>query len=394
MTGYWFYLSCAEADWEPYLERFHNDLSRSLSQKTGLPENHVGYFGINQLQTLGEGSQSAIAALNNSRILLQLLTPAYFLSDICAREWQVFRWREQALIGGLAPRVSYRSSIIPIFWDAERTLPPTPAAINSQLESQRREFGDKYANEGLRQLMALSRHLNDYHEFLFTLTDRLYKISTSHELPSIENLPAITDVPGVFSDSGLELPASNPPANETSQPLTQSFLGYAEGILGRSARKPIAREKIFISYRRNDSEGFAGRLFDQLGNHFGEDQIFMDLDTIEPGEDFIEVIQNAVSDCHLMIAIIGKGWLMCADAEGRRRLDNPEDFVRVEISTALEKGIRVIPVLVQGASIPKSNQLPDDLTRLARRNAFELSSTRWKYDVGRLIATIEKVLSR
>jgi hypothetical protein len=392
MTGYWFYLSCAEADWEPYLERFHNDLSRSLSQKTGLPENRVGYFGINRLQTLGEGSQSAIAALNNSRILLQLLTPAYFLSDICAKEWQIFRWREQALIGSLASGINFHSSIIPLFWDGERTLPTPPAAIESQLKVQRKIFGEKYAEEGLRQLMALSRHLNDYHQFLSMLTDRLYKISTSRELPSIENLPAVAEVPGVFSDSEFKAPVESQAPPKPDQPLTQSFVGYSERGPGVGARKARVREKIFISYRRQDSEGFAGRLFDQLEPRFGADQIFMDLDTIEPGEDFIKVIQEAVSKCRLMIAIIGRSWLHCTDDDGRRRLDNPEDFVRVEISTALERDIRVIPVLVQGAAIPRSDQLPKVMENLARRNAFELSSTRWKYDVGRLIATIEKAL--
>jgi hypothetical protein len=152
--------------------------------------------------------------------------------------------------------------------------------------------------------------------------------------------------------------------------------------------------KIFISYRRNDSEGFRGRLFDQLSSHFGEEQIFMDLDTIEAGEDFIEVIEKAVSSCSVMIAVIGRGWLTCPDEAGQRRLDNPEDFVRLEIQIALQRNIRVIPVLVQGASIPKSNQLPDVLGRLARRNAFELSSTRWRYDVESLIEIIEKVLRR
>src|ERR1043165_3354644 len=105
---------------------------------------------------------------------------------------------------------------------------------------------------------------------------------------------------------------------------------------------------IFISYRRNDSAGYAGRLFDGLSAHFGEDQIFMDIDYIEPGEDFVQAIETAVGSCEILIALIGPSWLTIENVTGRR-LDNPNDFVRLEIVAALARGIRVIPVLVQGA---------------------------------------------
>ncbi len=394
MRRHWFYLSCAEADWEPFLEKFHNDLSNSLSQRTGLAKEDLGYFGINRIQAAGEDSQSAIDALNHSHLLLQLLTPAYFLSDACAREWQIFRWRERALMRTLTAGTRHPSSIIPVFWDAERTLPPPPAAMRHHLKSERHDFGDQYTRQGLRQLMADSTNLNVYHDFVVALSDRLYHIATSYELPSIENLPAVWDIPDVFTHSKPKAPTAKaaPAKVRASEPLSQSVVGYQEATAGPAVATPKGKERIFISYRRHDTEGFAGRLFDQLANHFGEDQIFMDLDAIEPGEDFIEVIEEAVGDCHLMIAIIGRGWVTCTDGQGRRRLDNPEDFVRVEISAALERGIRVIPVLVQGASIPRADQLPEALAKLARRNAFELSSMRWKYDVGRLVATIEKIL--
>lgn len=392
MTGYWFYISCAEVDWEPYLESFHHDLSRSLSHKTGLPESGVGYFRANRAQNLTEGFDPAIRALNNSRVLLPLLTPAYFLSDICRQEWQLFRLREQAWVGTLVSEKSYQSSTIPIFWDSERTLPRAPAAIDYHLRFHRSDFSEKYAREGLRQLMALSRYRDDYHEFLFTLTEKIYDIVSSFELPSINNLPSSADLPALL-DAPVQTQAKTPVRTEI--PTNATFRSPRDTVGGPpTGFKQEGPEKIFISYRRNDSEGFAGRLFDQLGHHFGEDQIFMDFDAIEPGEDFVEVIEAAVSVCHLMIVVIGKGWLTCTDLEGRRRLDNPDDFVRLEIATALGRGIRVIPVLVAGASVPRSNQLPEPLAQLARRNAFELSSKRWKYDVGRLIATIDKVLSR
>jgi Flp pilus assembly protein TadD len=150
---------------------------------------------------------------------------------------------------------------------------------------------------------------------------------------------------------------------------------------------------IFVSYRRDDSSGHAGRLFDNLAKHFGEDQIFMDIDTIEPGEDFVTVIENAVGSCEILIVIIGRHWLS-QPGESTRRLDNPNDFVRLEIATALDRNIRVIPVLVQRASMPKPEDLPDDLARLTRRNAIELSDVRWQNDVERLIGVMERVLAK
>ena len=122
--------------------------------------------------------------------------------------------------------------------------------------------------------------------------------------------------------------------------------------------------RIFISYRRADSAGYAGRIYDRLTAHFGEDAVFMDVDTIEAGVDFVEVLQNAVQSCDVLVALIGRGWLDIKDAAGKRRLDNPEDFVRIEIAAALSRDIRVIPVLVDGASMPRSTELPDNLKPL------------------------------
>ncbi len=104
--------------------------------------------------------------------------------------------------------------------------------------------------------------------------------------------------------------------------------------------------KTFISYRRNDSASNAGRIYDHLINHFGQGQVFMDVDTIRPGLDFVEVVQEAVGSCDALIAVIGREWLGASEESGRRRLENPEDLVRLEIATALERDIRVIPVLV------------------------------------------------
>jgi TIR domain-containing protein len=148
---------------------------------------------------------------------------------------------------------------------------------------------------------------------------------------------------------------------------------------------------IFVSYRRDDCAGHAGRLADRLVEHFGRDRIFVDIDSIAAGEDFVTVIENAVGSCEILIAVMGRNWL---SAGGTGRLDNPNDFVRLEIATALRRDIRVIPVLVQRATMPKAQDLPEDLMKLSRRNAIELTDSRWQTDVDQLISVMEKVLAK
>ena len=149
--------------------------------------------------------------------------------------------------------------------------------------------------------------------------------------------------------------------------------------------------RVFLSYRRDDSSGHAGRLYDRLCQHFGRDNLFMDVDTIALGLDFVEVIQDAVGSCDVLLAVIGRQWLSSTDSLGNRRLDNPEDFVRLEITTALERRIRVIPVLVGGASMPRSTELPDVLQPLARRQALVVGD-HFHPDVDRLITALGTVL--
>src|SRR5262245_11304598 len=116
--------------------------------------------------------------------------------------------------------------------------------------------------------------------------------------------------------------------------------------------------RIFISYRREDTSTHAGLLYDHLKSHFGKDQVFMEVDTIEPGSDFVDVLQKTVASCDVVIAVIGQKWLTVKDEDGQPRLTNPEDFVRLEIGAALEREVRVIPVLVGGARMPRSNEVP------------------------------------
>ncbi len=150
---------------------------------------------------------------------------------------------------------------------------------------------------------------------------------------------------------------------------------------------------IFISYRRDDSAATAGRLYDRLVREFPKDKIFMDIDAIDYGDDFLVVINQRLDSSSVVLALIGKAWTSCADASGTRRLDNPDDFVRMELSAALSRKVRVIPVLVGGVGMPQSTQMPDELKPLARRHALDLSDDiRFHSDVDRLIETLRKEL--
>ena len=119
--------------------------------------------------------------------------------------------------------------------------------------------------------------------------------------------------------------------------------------------------RIFISYRRDDSAAHAGRLYDRLEGHFGKEEVFMDVDTIKPGLNFVEVVEQAVGDCDGLVAVIGREWLRASDpaGSGGRRIDDPADLVRLEIATALERDIQVIPVLVQGGQMPRAVEKQD-----------------------------------
>jgi hypothetical protein len=151
-------------------------------------------------------------------------------------------------------------------------------------------------------------------------------------------------------------------------------------------------QRIFISYRRDDSRGYAGRLQGDLSRRYSDEHVFRDVE-IPPGADFGEYITGLVDKCNIVLAIIGPGWLDARDREGERRIDKPDDWVRLEIERALARdGVEVIPVLVDGARLPPREELPESLLALRRRNAFELSDRRWDYDVGQLGQHLDTLL--
>ncbi len=148
---------------------------------------------------------------------------------------------------------------------------------------------------------------------------------------------------------------------------------------------------IFISYRHEDSAPYAGRLYDRLSARFGEEYVFMDVDDIKPGANFVSLIDEKVASCDALVAVIGKGWLSSRDKGGESRLQRNEDFVRLEIGTALRRKILVIPALVNGAGMPPAPDLPAALADLAQRQAVELTDKDFSRDVDQLIEALEKV---
>ena len=143
--------------------------------------------------------------------------------------------------------------------------------------------------------------------------------------------------------------------------------------------------KVFISYRRDDSAGYAGRLMDRLDREFGRDLVFMDVDAIPLGTNFSKVLHEEVAKCGVLLAVIGPNWADARDEHGNRRLDNPNDFVRIEIAAALQRNIPVIPILLEGARIPKATELPEDLKELALRNGMEIRHASFQDDMNRLV---------
>ena len=163
--------------------------------------------------------------------------------------------------------------------------------------------------------------------------------------------------------------------------------GGGEGLA--EATHPL---KIFINYRREEASFPAHRLYEDLAERFGEEQVFIDVDTIEPGLPFDEVIEREVGSCDVLLVMIGPHWLELTDESGRRRLDKPDDYVRLEVEAALGRGVRVIPALLREAGPPSSDELPESLKRLARLQALPLSDDRrWREDVERLIRLLKKL---
>ncbi len=148
--------------------------------------------------------------------------------------------------------------------------------------------------------------------------------------------------------------------------------------------------QVFLSYRREDSSGYAVSLNERLVERFGQANVFMDIASLAPGVAFLDAIEQTLSRCDIVLVMIGRGWLSAADREGRRRLEIPNDFVRLEVEAALSGNHRVIPVLVAGADMPLENEVPESISKLTGRHAVDLSDRRWRSDTEDLLDAIER----
>ncbi len=154
----------------------------------------------------------------------------------------------------------------------------------------------------------------------------------------------------------------------------------------------MSTASIFICYRRKTNAAVAGRLHDNLARHFGTDEVFLDVDTIQPGRDFVEELDERVSKCTILLVLIGPDWLSLENKDGQPRIFDPEDYVHIEVKGALKRGIQVVPILVDGATLPGADELPPDLEPLARRQAVQLPHDRFVAEVDTLASSLKEFL--
>jgi TIR domain len=169
------------------------------------------------------------------------------------------------------------------------------------------------------------------------------------------------------------------------------IVGGTNGLGKWSALNESLPGRIFISYRRQETAWPARQLYDVLVEHFPAEQVFKDVDNIDPGDEFVERITSAVESCDVLLALIGPNWLTITNKKGQRRLDDPKDYVRLEIETALTRKIRVIPILVDDAQMPGEDELPPTVAPLVYRNAVEINPV--TFDTKRLISTVRRTLA-
>ena len=205
----------------------------------------------------------------------------------------------------------------------------------------------------------------------------------------IEPLDLQVDVPPEFRDLHYEdLSGWN---GEPQAVEIIKLTARARGLVGSSVPSPPPRRTtLFVCYRREDTADAAGRLHDTLSGAYGSEQVFMDIDNIPLGVNFVTHINQQLQGCAAVLVMIGRSWTLITDAEGKRRLDDPEDHVRVEVATALKQGVPVIPILVQNASMPRAPDLPEDIRDLAFYNGMKLAPEFWRAGVQKLIKELNR----
>ncbi len=195
-------------------------------------------------------------------------------------------------------------------------------------------------------------------------------------------------------DKAVRSPAVSPPPNAPVSPAVGPVSPAPHRARHAHGPDPAPHEptpSVFISYRRSDALHPAYRIYDYLSDRLPDGSLFIDMDTIEIGTDFVSVIEDAVAKCRVLLAVIGPTWL---PGEGPSRLDNPNDYVRLEIEAALDRGIPVIPLLIDEAKMPSASDLPPSLAPMTRRQAFVVRAVTFRSDCIKLAESLEKLLAR
>jgi transcriptional regulator with XRE-family HTH domain len=241
--------------------------------------------------------------------------------------------------------------------------------------------------------------------------DELKAIEDGRSVPSESMIDNFADVYSIGAadrltflnwqaDAGREDEEEAP--STSSRPLSRPLADRQRGererrivAVSRAIANPTTQAGIFISYRRSDSDGggMACRLYDKLVAEFGQSQVFMDVHNIELGVDFVEALERSLDQCKAEVVIIGERWLTAEDEYGARRLNDPDDYVRAEVVSALNRDIRVIPILVEGVAMPRAIDLPEPVRPLAQRNGCVISHRQFNRDSLELISTLERVLA-
>ncbi|MET0648999.1 MAG: toll/interleukin-1 receptor domain-containing protein [Pyrinomonadaceae bacterium] len=376
MGGSYFYLSYARETEDVFVERFFEDLSRAVREKAGLARDEaVGFFEPEVLKPGHAWEVEVVEALQSCQTMVCLYSPAYFKSENCGKEWMVFSMRrrlyaEREMARRGDPDVGWLPSLKPVLW-----IPQPTGEIPGIATSERYRYvvGDWKAphNEiGVKDMIRRwVQYQDNYRVYVDLLASDVLATCLKFKLPPLDIFPPLDEVPSAFGQPAAVVPT----LAEVAIPVV------------KPAGAGASSTGVFISYRRNEAAAYAGRLYDRLAARFGRGRVFIDTENVGWGEDFVEVITAAASSCAAMIVLISREWTRGAQVE-------VDDYVRLEVATALERKIRVIPILIQGATMPAPKDLPEDLSPLVRRNALALSDTRWERDVEDLIETLEGLL--
>jgi hypothetical protein len=356
VPGYEFdlFVSFSPVDDAPSPKPRHGRVSSLVDDLTSRLRKHLPgsafTYWLDEQHLGGDMLPGAVAdQVKRSALFLVVQSPAYLRSEFCRRELEAF-----VSAAGERSRRLFVIDAMPLP-DGER---PPPALENAH----RHRFWDGDRDKPRPLGWPDNAELRAYHERLDELCWGMAAVL--QELKE-QRLSRLSERAPAASDPPITVPPKAPDASAQ------------------------AHRRVFISYRREDAKYQAQRIFEAFTRKLPRDHVFMDIDSIPPGADFVETLEGWVEQCEILLALIGPGWLGVRDPNGdERRLDNEDDFVRIEIRKALARGIPVVPVLLDGAPMPKGSELPDDIRKLVRRQAQHVEFRTFDDDVARLIGKL------